>query len=228
MLGFSVFMIMKSQLASLFQRVNKIKINENSTIFKENDDYIYDYHEKRDYIMRETIREYMTSKAGDRQSWTLVPFGRLKKIWEDAAKYGVVRDEKGLNMIENILEENVIKIDVNNEILGHAQYLPTDELEDEGYSEEQLKEKYEMDGDVYFEAPNGQLRISDYGLQPLQKHLDSLKKQTDPSRKMMYMDMILNVVHQRSDLASWFVEGGSQALSQLSGTDDRPISNHLE
>ncbi len=219
---------MKSKLASLFQKVNKLKINENATIFKENDDYIYDYHEKRDNIMRETIREYMTSKAGDRQSWTLVPFGRLKKIWEDAAKYGVVRDEKGLNMIENILEENIIKIDVNNELLGHATYLPTDELEDEGYSEEQLREKWDADGDVYFEAPNGQLRISDYGLQPLQKHLDSLKKQNDPSRKMMYMDMILNVVHQRSDLASWFVEGGSQALSQLSGTDDRPISNHLE
>jgi hypothetical protein len=219
---------MSSKLAILFQKVNKIKINENATIFKENDDYIYDYYEKRDYIMRETIREYMTSKAGDKQSWTLVPFGRLKKIWEDAAKYGVVRDEKGLNMIESILEENVIKIDVNNELLGHATHLPTDDLEDEGYSEEQLREKWDAEGDVYFVAPNGQLRISDYGLQPLQKHLNSLKKEHDPSRKMMYMDMILNVVHQRSDLASWFVEGGSQALSQLSGTDDRPISNHLE
>jgi hypothetical protein len=219
---------MSSKLAILFQKINKIKINENATIFKENDDYIYDYYEKRDYIMRETIREYMTSKAGDKQSWTLVPFGRLKKIWEDAAKYGVVRDEKGLNMIESILEENVIKIDVNNELLGHATHLPTDDLEDEGYSEEQLREKWDAEGDVYFVAPNGQLRISDYGLQPLQKHLNSLKKEHDPSRKMMYMDMILNVVHQRSDLASWFVEGGSQALSQLSGTDDRPISNHLE
>lgn len=219
---------MKSRLIEIFEKVNNVKLNENSSIFKENDDYTYDYFDKRSEIMRETIQNYMTSKAGDKQSWRLVPFGRLKKIWDDAAKIGVVRDENGLYMIEEILEENIIKIDVNNEILGHSQYLPKDELEDEGYSEEQLEEKMNEDGDVYFEAPNGQLRISDYGLQPLQKHLMSLKKEHDPSRKMMYMDMILNVVHQRSDLASWFVEGGSQALSQLSGTDDRPISNHLE
>jgi len=218
---------MNKRLVDIFQKVNKVKISENATILKENDDYIYDYFEKKDNIMRETIREYMTSKAGDRQPWKLIPFGRLKKIWEDTAKFGFVRDEKGLDMIEDILEENIIKIDVNNEILGHAQYLPIDELEDEGYSEKQLKKKYNMDGDVYFDAPNGQLRISDYGLQPLQKHLISLKKQTDPVKKIMYMDMILNVVHQRSDLASWFVEGGSSALSQLSGTDDRPISNNL-
>ena len=31
---------------------------------------------------------------------------------------------------------------------------------------------------------------------------------------------MLNVAHQRSDLASWFVQGGSQALSQLSGYGD--------
>jgi hypothetical protein len=29
---------------------------------------------------------------------------------------------------------------------------------------------------------------------------------------------MLNVVHQRSDIADWFVEGGSSALSQLSSS----------
>ena len=31
-------------------------------------------------------------------------------------------------------------------------------------------------------------------------------------------DRMLNVVHQRSDIAEWFVEGGSRALAQLSGS----------
>jgi hypothetical protein len=30
---------------------------------------------------------------------------------------------------------------------------------------------------------------------------------------------MLNVLHQRSDIANWFVEGGSHALAQLSGYD---------
>lgn len=215
---------MNSNFLKIFQKINNLKINENATIFKENEDYIYDYYDKRDSILRETIRNYMTSKPGDHQPWTLVPFGRLKKIWEDAARYGFVRDERGLNMVENILEENIMKLDVNTELLGHSSHLPVDDLEDEGYSEEQLREKWNENGDVYFEAPNGQLRISDYGLQPLFKHLKSLKQEHDPARKMMYMDMILNVVHQRSDLASWFVEGGSAALSNLSGMSQE-ISN---
>jgi hypothetical protein len=29
---------------------------------------------------------------------------------------------------------------------------------------------------------------------------------------------MLNVVHPRSDMASWFIEGGSHALAQLSGS----------
>ena len=201
----------KTRLYEMFEKINHVSLNEN-------EDYIYEFHEKRDYIMRETIRDYMESKLGDRQPWTLIPFGRLKKIWEDTHRMGFVRDESGFNMIENILEENTMKLDCNTELLGHAQYLPKDDLEDMGYSEEMLREKWNEDGDVYFEAPNGQLRISDYGLKPLFKNLDMLKKQTDPIKKMMYMDMMLNVVHQRSDLASWFVEGGSGALSQLSGT----------
>lgn len=64
-----------------------------------------------------------------------------------------------------------------------------------------------------------QWRISDYGLKPLHKFLVQLRKEFDPSKKLPILDKMLNVVHQRSDIAAWFVEGGSAALSDLSGME---------
>ena len=39
-----------------------------------------------------------------------------------------------------------------------------------------------------------------------------------PEEKLLLIDRMLNVVHQRSDIAEWFVEGGSRALAQLSSS----------
>ena len=67
---------------------------------------------------------------------------------------------------------------------------------------------------------NGIDIMSDYGLEPLINLLYKLKTSKTPEEKLLTIDRMLNVVHQRSDLASWFVEGGSKALSQLSGMEE--------
>ena len=64
---------------------------------------------------------------------------------------------------------------------------------------------------------SGHNYISDYGLEPLEKLLVKLVDEEDVNRKIPIIDQILNVAHQRSDLAAWLVQGGSAALSQLSG-----------
>jgi hypothetical protein len=96
------------------------------------------------------------------------------------------------------------------------------DLEDVEYNEireiilETLKEAF---WDYYIEDPKeGQARISDYGLKPLFKLLEKLRKEKSPEKKLVIMDNMLNVIHMRSDIASWFLQGGSSALSQLSGT----------
>ena len=66
---------------------------------------------------------------------------------------------------------------------------------------------------------NGTSYVSDYGLEPLQKLLYELKLKKTPEERLVVIDKMLNVSHQRSDLASWFVEGGSKALSNLSGME---------
>jgi hypothetical protein len=71
--------------------------------------------------------------------------------------------------------------------------------------------------DYYILDKDGNLLISDYGLEPLIKLLYKLGNEDDPNKKVPILDQILNVVHMRSDLAGWFVEGGEKALSALSG-----------
>ena len=216
--------------------------------------------------------------------WTVIPFARLKKIWEDYMSTGVVRDTRGLEMIEDIMIKNTIKVNIIIILLGHTSSNPDDDYEEYigGYVDEQIKcirekkvdvnqleipfndpqkgyqkknpENYKCkttvnpfllqfieenqienlnDEDLrialydmlskqfsyyYTEDPkSGQAYISDYGLNPLLTLLSKLMYTTKPEEKVVVIDKMLNVIHQRSDIASWFVEGGSRALSALSG-----------
>lgn len=75
--------------------------------------------------------------------------------------------------------------------------------------------------DYYMEDPNSnQAYISDYGLEPLAKLVEKLRSipEDQIGERIITLDKMLNVVHQRSDLASWFVKGGSEALSDLSAS----------
>jgi len=182
-----------------------------------NADWIYDLYEQRDEIMHETIVDFMQKPFGAHQPWKLIPFNRLKKIWEDAATFGYVRDTKGLQEIQDRMIRNLLKLDVNTELLGHMQGYPDEqEFEDAGTTSEQFKEKLNNYRDVYWSAPSGGDRISDFALHPLWKYAEQLIKEKDPMQKIVYIDKMLNVVHMRTDLAGEFVEGGSNSLTQLS------------
>lgn len=80
---------------------------------------------------------------------------------------------------------------------------------------EEIKEKFFDYGE---DTKIGQAYISDYGLRPLEEYLSQLHKTTKAEDKVVIIDKMLNVVHMRSDMASWFVEGGSTSLSQLSAS----------
>lgn len=145
--------------------------------------------------------------------WSLVPARDILRIWRDAAREGLVRDLRGLARIEAIMVDNVLKLAVNTEISGHTPVQPEDALGGRF-------EKDEIDAFVEWaiEIPNG-WRISDYGLDPLFKLAALATETADPRQKMAVLDLMFNVCHQRSDLAGWFVEGGSRTLSQLSDVE---------
>ena len=62
--------------------------------------------------------------------------------------------------------------------------------------------------------------LSDYGTEPLIKLAYELNDVDDDDYKstISLITRMLDVAHQRSDLAAWFIEGGSHSLSSISGT----------
>jgi hypothetical protein len=267
-------------------------INEEIRSFlREVDETIDDMFEARDNIVQEIFQDFLYNNNQDftkNISWQLVPYPRLKKIWEDYMRMGIVRDEKGIDSIERIIIRNALKIDVITEIAGHTSYGNGEELIEEniGYWVDQqmncifpqekvdtsqleipydnpaaghkqkepvdvepcnteihpfaqrvIDEKFNPDNmgredargflmdamnerlfDYYLVDPkSGHIYLSDYGLPAIMQLTGQLYGEQSPEIKVQIIDKILNVVHQRSDLASWFVQGGSRALSDLSG-----------
>lgn len=59
--------------------------------------------------------------------------------------------------------------------------------------------------------------VSDYATEPLIRLAYQVLEARDAEKKLVLCDNILNVIHANGDLASLFVQGGSEALSALSG-----------
>ena len=174
---------------------------------------MYDYYDEHDNHMMNQVREFNKSKPGDRQPWRLVPLHRVKKIWADYMRMGFVRDIRGLQLIEDIIIENVRKIHANTIMMGHSQHDPEDILSD---NEMVMNETDEHDYGDWATDDRGAWRISDYALSNLVNGTLELMHVKTPEEKLQKIDFILNVVHQRSDIATWFVQGGIAGLDELS------------
>lgn len=254
-------------------------------------DVDYSYFNRQDEIKQNLFSDFLYHNTPDftkHVPWKVIPFPRLKKIWEDYMIKGFVRDERGLEMIKDLMIENTAKVDIFTNLAGHTQWgdeeafkenigywvdeqlncvfdkpvdknqlqnpfndpskgheVPEDNspcdksLTISQFVQEYVEENYNPDSmdredirnmlydeikgrffDYYMNDPEGKMGgfISDYGLQPLLDLLVQLLRSTDDRETVMLIDRMLNVVHQRSDIASWFVEGGSHALAQLSGS----------
>ena len=182
----------------------------------DDDDTDWDLYDRLDQVKTDILTGFLEDKKRGikEQPWKLIPFPRLKKIWEDYMRMGIVRDTAGLEMIEDIITDNILKLYVNTELSGHSPVDPDEDFKEYGYTEQDKEDFWDYVKD-----------ISDYafddfgGRRPgLTTLLSQVRRARTPEEKLPLLDQILNVVHQRSDLAALFVEGGSSALSQLSGS----------
>lgn len=146
---------------------------------------------------------------------------------------------------KEILLKNIVILDILTSIAGHTNSFPYDEFYDcfdynhdtgadydgeftkwcmETYGERKsydfeavynfLDEKYDMD-DTLPLFSNGQWLLSDFGLKPLWKLGQDLLNDKTPEEMIVTINKILDVSHQRSDLAEIFIEGGSSTLSAI-------------
>lgn len=223
-------------------RINKIqayrKLNENS--LKEGEDIDWDLYDILDDTKREVMAEYINaiekekpdSESGkhlkSRQEWEVIPLSTLKRQWEEFIKWGFVKPSYivTIEKIEKLLTKNICKINANTLLAGHTPDDPKHEwegfLEGSNIPDDKLEEYVEyLDdnfGDFILDGKN-MWRISDFALEPLNKAMIELRKTPTPEKKLAKIDHILSIVHMRSDIASWFVEGGSSGLASISGID---------
>jgi predicted GNAT family acetyltransferase len=178
-----------------------------------------EYLGKRDEIASDIIQEYMgaVGKKGYRQEWDLVPAGRLTKIWNDYADLGFVRDEKGINSIADTVLDNIHKILVNSVLTGHSSELPSD-LAEHAIGEI-LPDNFFSEHESFFDDEKGNWRLTDYAVKPLEESALEIMRAKTPEQKLQAVDRVLDIVHERSDLSSWFVEGGQKILNRLAGKE---------
>lgn len=164
-----------------------------------------DFHEAFDYHIEEYVNEmsYLMGKEKVDPNQLEFDFNN-----ENPDKQHVVKKPKSaykpnsLSVFFNSIINNIELDEYNEESLTELLY---DKLVERFYD--------------YFceDASIGQAYISDYGLEPLLVLVRELYDTDEPTDKLRIIDKMLNVVHPRSDMAGWFVKGGSAALSALSG-----------
>ena len=110
------------------------------------------------------------------------------------------------------------RLTATNDLAGHGQ-ISDEEIKDiTGY-----KMPHGQNWDFYFDFLNTQYGspVSDYGLPKLNDIAAKLMMAKTPEHQLLYVDQMLNVIHQRGDLSALFIEGGEKSLSQLAGNNFR-------
>jgi hypothetical protein len=189
-------------------------LNENYD--EELDDIYYEIADIKTDILYSTLndfKEWLNHKdINKNQVWNVVPYNKIKTVWKQYMKFGFVKNEKLLEEIKIQFIINIIQLDVNTILSGHDVYYPTDEMDDCGVSHDDLQEYF---GEFVYNHEQHQYNISDYALKLLFKLMIELKKCKKSEEIILVLDKILNIVHQRSYLASLFVEGGKANLDDL-------------
>ena len=208
---------------------------------RESKDY-YDFYDIQH--VHEILNEFMSDKENGRQvkKWRLIPFEQYRNALIEFVRYGEFMrfPTKYIDHWSEIVTENTMAIQAITELAGHTNHFPIDDLNDFIYGDIKGGENGEYftnykDGHDYLDnlgfydwckLPDGSDGWSDFGLKPLFKLIMELEEQTTPEKKIVVINKILDVYHQRGDLASAFIQGGSKALSQISGIE--PINENIE
>jgi len=186
---------------------------------------IEDYVSDRDEAIYNVIKEYKNSKPGDRQPWPVVPFGRVRKIWNDYSTYGVVHDTRGIDEIASRMIKNIQRLYANTYLSGHTTLDPKEELEEQGMDKEDDLERFYWE---YSLDDTGQARISDYAMDKLENDALDLAQANTSEQKLLIIDRMFNRIHQRSDIAAMFIEGGSDSLTELFGFAKQSLAFNLK
>jgi hypothetical protein len=202
------------KLEKAVPRLRKI-IDKILSIIKEGtikESYLEDRLERYDNAFHWVLKQFKKNPDSE-QKLPKIKFSRLKKIWSDYAKSGVVRDVRGLDEIAELVLDNSERLRVNSILSGHSTISSRMEMEEyEDYYGKMTEEEWLK---LYDHIEH----VTDYGFVNLDKALLKIYNAKTPEEKLLGVDMALNVIHQSSDFAEVFIDGGSATLSKLAQLD---------
>lgn len=176
--------------------------------------------ERESTLQFEIYEEWSNAKGTDSvQTWNLIPSSLFITEWKYNSRTGNVHENK-IQRMQDILIDNYIKIYINTVLMGHTSTHPLWYLEGivpEDWDSEDMDEFLDGYEDYCIDDKNS-WRISDYAIERMESAIHSLIREEDYCKKVYWIDTLLSIVHCRSDLASWFIQGGSKTLSLVSGS----------
>jgi hypothetical protein len=179
---------------------------------------IHDYYERREEAMYNVIHGCMNSKEGEIQPWQPIPLAHIKPLWEDFMKYGFVRNGKAVERLADNIIKKITIIHANTYLAGHTSQDPRGDIEELEEMDEKTYDNFQDKLANYIYDGHGQYRISDYAMDDLETLATQMTDATG-EELILLIDRVLNITHQRSDLAAMFVEGGRNALDELAGNN---------
>ena len=171
-------------------------------------------------------------KGVTKKQWRTIPAEQYKNLTEKFMTSPMMAARIPENVIydwfENIVVPNAFSIEYITELAGHTQWFPYDEVNEEfeywrpgmyeitdyesGYNALEAEGFYE-----WCSLPDGSDGWSDFGIGPIFNELANYKPGMEASDLLVLINRVLHISHCRGDLASAFIEGGSQTCSAISG-----------
>ena len=160
-----------------------------------------------------------------------------KKALLEFTKYGrfINFPTKYIYQWMGIIMKNTAILHNCTEICGHSRFFPTDDFVDvffqgdydawENYKKEQGEDNdyyvawdflEEKGFDDWNKLPDGSDALSDFGIEPIENLIHEYHENLEPEKVIVLINKILDIIHCRGDLASMFIVGGRQTLSQIS------------
>jgi hypothetical protein len=173
------------------------------------EDFLERVDKNRLQIIEEFLGRVRNGQPAGRISWNKIPAPLLKRVWLDYGR-GVIRNEKALDKIADIVIENIARLKASTDLSLHS-----DAREDIfGWLEDNEIQLTDDEWSEFWNSGYITNEFSDMVEQLFDIYFDLFKAQT-PEKKLYLVDRALNIVHQRGDLAELFVQGGTKTLNEI-------------
>jgi uncharacterized protein YozE (UPF0346 family) len=203
-----------------------ITYNENRVI-KESDDWhvYYDYME--DYGAYYILSQFFNNPQGKEDWGVLINPEMYVKALREFTQYGKLVNfpTKYVYQWMGIIMKNTAMLEANTDLAGHSTNFPIDEVVDFAESRGvELEADYDSCSEWlgeqglydWMNMPDGSDAWSDYGLEPLFNIIKEFNEELPAEKVLVLVNRALDIGHQRGDLASIFIQGGSKVLTRIS------------